>query len=27
VANVLIVVPEPVVSMEAGETADVMSLP
>ena len=26
-ANVLIVVPEPVVSMEAGETADVMSLP
>ena len=27
VANVLIVVPEPVVSMEAGEAADVMSLP
>ena len=27
VANALIVVPEPVVSMEAGETADVMSLP
>jgi molybdopterin molybdotransferase len=27
VANVLIVVPEPAVSMEAGETADVMSLP
>jgi len=26
-ANVLIVVPEPVVSMEAGEAADVMSLP
>jgi molybdopterin molybdotransferase len=26
-ANALIVVPEPMVSMEAGETADVMSLP